>query len=91
MREVARGESVLPASISVPTSTVDVCLRIVLAASAPLTAALMSGGRVLALSEAARRTWLDTGGPVCLRRGTSARVEVEGPEGPVRYVLWMSP
>jgi hypothetical protein len=91
LREVSRGESALPASIPVPTSNADVCLRAVLAAGAPVTAALVGDGRVLAMSEAGPLTWLDTRGPICLKRGTEARIEVQGSEGPVRYVLWMAP
>jgi hypothetical protein len=92
MREVARGESPLPASIKLPSGETDVCLRAAFAASSPVVAALVDrDGDVLDLSLAGEETLLDTGGPVCLRKNHAAHLEVQGPLGPVRYVVWMTP
>jgi hypothetical protein len=91
LRELSRGESPLPASIPIPPSSTDVCVRAVLASSGPVTAALLGEGRVLAMSEAGRVTWLDVRGPICLKKGTEAHIEVQGGAGVVRYVLWMGP
>jgi hypothetical protein len=91
MREVARGESALPLSIVVPGESSDVCLRAVVAAGAPVAAALIAEGRTLALSEPGPRALLDAHGPICLRKGTHARIEAQGPRGPARYVVWASP
>jgi len=91
LREVSRGESPLPASIPIPDSGRETCLRAVLAADAPVTAKLISEDRVLAVSEPGRQAWLDVRGPICLGKGAQAHIEVQGGAGPVRYVLWLAP
>jgi hypothetical protein len=92
MREVARGESPLPASIALPPREADVCFRAVFAATSAVVAALVDdAGRLLDVSQAGKQTLLNADGPVCLRRDHHARLEVQGAKGPVRYVLWMTP
>jgi hypothetical protein len=92
MREVEKGESPLPASIALPPRERDVCVRAVFAAGAPIVAALVNdAGLVLDVSEAGKQPLLEARGPVCLRKDQSAHLEVQGPPGLVRYVVWMSP
>jgi hypothetical protein len=92
MREVARGESALPASIAITPASSDFCVRVVLGAGAPVVAALQTERQVLVVSEAGTRVLFDARGPICSRKGTALRVEVQGTkEGPVRYVVWMVP
>jgi hypothetical protein len=92
MREVARGESPLPASVPLPAVRGDVCVRAVLAAKSPVIAALLTdSGSILAITEAGARTTLETRGPVCFPKGQSVRIEVQGQASFVRYVVWMTP
>jgi hypothetical protein len=92
MRELARGESPLPATIPLEPTGRDTCVRVVLGASAAVVGALVSDkGRVLDVTEAGRTTVLGQRGPVCLRKDQAATIEVQGPASPVRYVVWVSP
>jgi hypothetical protein len=92
MREVERGEGPLPTSIALPSRDADVCFRAVFAANTPIVAALVDdAGRLLDVSQAGKQTLLNAQGPVCLRKDHHARLEVQGPKGPVRYVLWTTP
>jgi hypothetical protein len=91
MREVTRGEGPLPATIPLERSPSDTCVRAVLAGSAGVVGALKSGERTLALSEAGPLVPLGREGPVCLMKDREARVEIQGPAGSARYVVWMSP
>ena len=92
MREVARGESPVPASIPIPELGADACIRALLGANSPVVAALVTdAGSILAITRAEALVTLDARGPVCLRKGNSARIEVQGQAPLVRYVLWMTP
>jgi hypothetical protein len=92
MREIERGESPLPASIALPPRETDVCLRAVFASSSAIVAALVDdAGRALEVSEAGKNTLLAAQGPVCLNKDHSAHIEVQGPRGLVRYVVWITP
>jgi len=92
MRELARGESPLPATIRLSPTESNTCVRAVLGAGGPVVGALLSDtGRVLDLSEAAKTAVLGARGPVCLKKDQPARIDVQGPEGLVRYVVWVAP
>lgn len=92
MREVARGQGSLPFSIALPPSIGDACVRAVLAAPSPVVAAFVTEtGGVLAIAQAGAQTTLEERGPVCFRKGQTARIEVQGQASFVRYVVWMTP
>ena len=92
MRELARGESPLPATIRLSPTESNTCVRAVLGAGGPVVGALLSDtGRVLDLSQAAKPAVLGAHGPVCLKKNQAARIEVQGAEGLVRYVVWVAP
>ena len=92
MRELARGESPLPATIRLSPTESNTCVRAVLGAGGPVVGALLSDtGRVLDMSEAAKTAVLGARGPVCLKKDQAARIDVQGPEGLVRYVVWVAP
>jgi hypothetical protein len=92
MREVDRGERSLPASIPLTPAKGDSCVRVVLGAPGAVVGALVTDtGRTLDLSRAGKTTTLGDKGPVCLMKDQAAHVEVQGPAGPVRYVVWVAP
>jgi hypothetical protein len=92
MRELARGESPLPATLRIEATPSNACLRAVVAGDTPVVAALVSDtSKVLDVSEAAKTTVLGSRGPVCLKKAEGAHVEVQGPAGSVRYVVWVLP
>jgi hypothetical protein len=92
MPEATRGQSSLPVSIPLALSRADACVRAVFGAKSPVVAALVSDtGSILAITRAGAQTTLETRGPVCLRKGQSARIEVQGQAPLVRYVVWMTP
>jgi hypothetical protein len=92
MREVARGQSPMPASIPLLATNADVCLRAVFGAASPVIAALLAEpGGILAITRAGTRATLEARGPVCMRKGQSVHIEVQGQAPLVRYVVWMTP
>jgi hypothetical protein len=94
MRELTRGESPLPATIPLEATDGDAnaCVRAVLGSASPVVGALVSdGGRLLDVTVAAKTATLGTHGPVCLQKNQAAHIEVQGPAGPVRYVVWVTP
>jgi hypothetical protein len=92
MREVARGQSSVPASIPLAASSADTCVRAVFGAQSPVVAALLTDtGVVLAITRAGSRATLDAHGPVCFHKGQSAHIEVQGHAPLVSYVVWMTP
>jgi hypothetical protein len=92
MRELTRGESPLPATIPLEATDANTCVRAVLGAASPVVGALVSdGGRLLDVTVAAGTATLGAHGPVCLQKNQAARIEVQGPAGTVRYVVWVTP
>jgi hypothetical protein len=92
MREVARGESSLPASIPLPSVDAGACVRALFSATRPVIAALVTnGGDILALTLAGTSATLEARGPVCLHKAQPAHLEVQGQVSLVRYVVWMTP
>lgn len=92
MRELLRGESALPATIRIPVTPSNTCVRAVLGSGASIVTALLGDtGVILDVSEAAPITRIGARGPVCLNKGEAARLEVQGTPGVVRYVVWVAP
>ncbi len=101
LRERARGVLVLPSAPAAPSSELvlleraseDTCVRVGFSAGAPVTPDLQDGrGRSLSASAPRREGALGDGGPVCLRRGDTLRLRVEGAAGTrVSWVLWSAP
>jgi hypothetical protein len=92
MREAARGEGSLPLTVSIPTSPSNACIRVLVRAGVPVIAALVTdGGATLDESRAGSTALVGAQGPVCLKRNQATRVEVQGPPGIARYVVWATP
>lgn len=92
MRVIARGQGSVPASIPLPAIDADTCVRAVFGAASPVIAALVTdAGSTVAMTYAGALALLEARGPICLRRGPPAHLEVQGRAPFVRYVVWMTP
>jgi len=93
MREVERGERALPATIAILPTKANTCVRAVLGAGGAVVGELSSDtGRVLDVSLAAKTAVIGARGPVCLKKGQAAHIDVQGPAAAtLRYVVWASP
>jgi hypothetical protein len=92
MRVVAQGEDTSPKDIDLPKVDVDLCVRAVFAADAPVKASLTSssGDRLATLDPSASAT-LGPRGPVCIRHGQTLTLHLEQPSRRVRWVVWGAP
>ena len=92
MRVLAQGEEASPLRLELPRSDVDLCVRGVFVADAPVRATLKSGaGDTIAEADATTSGTLGARGPVCIRRAQTLTLQLEQPARRVRYVVWAAP
>lgn len=90
MHELARGAT--GRSIPLPKAERDTCVRVTFAASEPVYAALLQAdGSLLADAPGTNDGVLGIQGPVCYRKDAAPVLELDGPEGGARYVVWAAP
>ncbi len=93
MRELARGEATGSQPLPpLPKVERDTCVRVICAAQAPTSVALVArDGTALAASPASLEGVLGTEGPVCFHREAEPRLVLAGDAGTVRFVVWGAP